>query len=129
MIFQVMIMRPAFYVLGLLAAAVVLIWVDRSPSDIANQASLLVLVLSAAGLGFAAPRRAWLPALVLGGCLAATHATYLSEAVALPYAMSPAGWAGPATLLILIIPAGIAACLGAGTAALAQRRQSPTREE
>jgi hypothetical protein len=64
-----------------------------------------------------------LSALVLGGCLAVTHVIYLAAGVALPYAMSPTGWSGPATLLILIIPAGIAASLGAGAAVLAQRRQ------
>jgi hypothetical protein len=81
---QVAIMRPAMYVLGLLGAATVLVWVDQSPSDIANQASLLVLMLGAAVLGLAAPRRAWLSALILGGCLAATHAIYPAAGVALP---------------------------------------------
>jgi hypothetical protein len=119
----VVIMRPVSYVLGLLAASTLLMWVDHSPSDVANQAAMLVLVVSAAALGFAAPRWAWLSALVLGGCLAVTHVIYLAAGVALPYAMSPTGWAGPATLLILIIPAGIAAYLGAGAAVLAQRRQ------
>jgi hypothetical protein len=114
-------MRPVSYVLGLLAASTLLMWVDHSPSDVADQAAMLVLVVSAAALGFAAPRWAWLSALVLGGCLAVTHVIYLAAGVALPYAMSPTGWAGPATLLILIIPAGIAAYLGAGAAVLAQR--------
>ena len=91
-----------------------LIFVDYSPSDIANQVSLLVLILGAATLGIAAPRWAWLAALVLGGSLAAMHAIYLAARVPLPYQISPPGWAGAATLLILIIPAGIAAYLGAG---------------
>jgi hypothetical protein len=112
-------MRPVSYVLGLLAASTLLMWVDHSPSDVANQAAMLVLVVSAAALGFAAPRWARLSALVLGGCLAVTHVIYLAAGVALPYAMSPTGWAGPATLLILIIPAGIATYLGAGAAVLA----------
>lgn len=116
-------MRPVSYVLGLLAASTLLMWVDHSPSDVANQAAMLVLVVSAAALRFTAPHWAWLSALVLGGCLAVTHAIYLPAGVAWPYAMSPTGWAGPATLLILIIPAGIAAYLGAGAAVLAQRRQ------
>jgi hypothetical protein len=107
-------MRPVSYVLGLLAASTLLMWVDHSPSDVANQAAMLVLVVSAAALGFAAPRWAWLSALVLGGCLAVTHVMYLAAGVALPYAMSPTGWAGPATLLILIIPAGIAALSRSG---------------
>lgn len=49
---------------------------------------------------------------------AAMRAIYLAAQVRLPYPMSPAGWAGAATLLILIIPAGIAACVGAGAVAL-----------
>jgi len=47
-------MRPVSYVLGLLAASTLLMWVDHSPSDVANQAAMLVLVVSAA-LAFAAP--------------------------------------------------------------------------
>ena len=84
-----------------------------------------MLVMGAALLGVAAPHWAWLSAVVLGGSLAAVHAIYLAAGVALPYAMSPAGWAGPTTLLILIIPAGIAAYLGAGAAALIRRRKRP----
>jgi hypothetical protein len=41
----------------------------------------------------------------------------------LPYETSPTGWAGPATLLILIIPAGLAAYLGAGTTVLVRSGQ------
>jgi hypothetical protein len=117
--------RPAaaLYALGLFATAAMLIAVDYSPSDIANQASMLVLVLGAAALGLAAPRWAWLAALLLGATLAAAHAIYLAAGFPLPYKMSPAGWAGPASLLILIIPAGIAAYLGAGAAVLMRRHQ------
>jgi uncharacterized membrane protein YuzA (DUF378 family) len=118
-------MRQFLYGIGLLVAAEVLIWIDQSPSDVANQASLLILLIGAGLLGIAAPDWAWLSALVLGCSLAAAHAIYLVAGIALPYAMSPAGWAGPATLLILIIPAGIAAYAGAGAAAMVQRRQQP----
>jgi len=121
--------RPARYTFGLFASAAMLIFVDYSPSDIANQASLLVLILGAATLGIAAPRWAWLAALVLGGALAAVHAICLAAQVPLPYQMSPAGWAGAATLLILIIPAGIAAYLGAGAVVLVQRRRSSGLDE
>lgn len=113
------------YGIGLLVAAAVLVWIDQSPSDVANQASLLILLIGAGLLGVAAPHWAWLPALVLGCSLAAAHAIYLVAGIALPYAMSPAGWAGPATLLILIIPAGMAAYAGAGTTAMVRRRQEP----
>ena len=71
-------MRSLLYAFGLLAAAALLILVDRSPSDIANQVS---------------------------------------------YPTSPPGWAGAAALLILIIPAGIAAYLGSGAAILVRRDQ------
>jgi hypothetical protein len=117
--------RPVLYLLGLLGAAAVLVWVDLSPSDIANQTSLLLLLLGAGALGLAAPRWAWLSALVLGGCIAASHAIYLAADLDLPYSMSPTGWAGPAILLILIVPAGLAAYLGAGTTVLVRRRQQP----
>jgi hypothetical protein len=118
------IMRQFLYGIGLLVAAAVLIWIDQSP-DVANQASLLMLLIGAGLLGIAAPHWAWLPALVLGCSLTAAHAIYLVAGIALPYAMSPAGWAGPAALLILIIPAGIAAYAGAGATAMVRRRQQP----
>lgn len=119
-------MRLVAYLLGLVAASLVLIWVDHSPSDIANQTSLLILVLAAVSLGFAAPRWAWLSALVLGGSLAAVHAIYLAMGLTLPYPMSPTGWAGPASLLILIIPAGLVAYLWAGVAVLMTRHRQTT---
>ena len=116
-------MRPILYALGLVVATTMLIFVDYSRSDIANQASLLVLILGAAALGLAAPRWAWLAALVLGGSLAAVHAIYIAAALSLPYQMSPTGWTGAASLSILIIPASIAAYLGAGLAVLVRQRQ------
>jgi hypothetical protein len=119
------IMRQFLYGIGLLVAVAVLIWIDQSPSDVANQASLLILLIGAGVLGIAAPHWAWLPALILGCSLTAAHSIYLVAGIALPYAMSPAGWAGPATLLILIIPAGIAAYAGAGATAMVRRRQQP----
>ena len=122
-------MRPVLYTFGLLASAAMLIFVDYSPSDVANQASLLMLILGAATLGIAAPRWAWLAGLILGGSLAAMHAIYLAAQVPLPYQMSPPGWAGAATLLILIIPAGIAAYLGAGAVVLVQRRRTTGLDE
>ena len=37
-------MRQFLYGIGLLVAAAVLVWIDQSPSDVANQASLLILL-------------------------------------------------------------------------------------
>ena len=103
----------------------VLVWVDLSPSEIANQASLLVLLLGAGLLGLVKPRWAWLSALGLGGSLAVAHALYLATGHRLPYPMSPSGWAGPITLLVLLVPAFLAAYGGAGAGFLIRRHLRP----
>jgi len=115
-------MRPGLYLLGLGGALAALVWVDRSPSDIANQASLLVLLLGAGLLGVIKPRWAWVSGLGLGSSLAAAHALYLATGHGLPYAMSPSGWAGPITLLVLLVPAFLAAYAGAGAGLLIRRQ-------
>ena len=109
-------MRTIGYAIGLVAAVAVLLWTDRSSSDVANQATLLVLLVAAALLGFPARRRAWLPGLVLGAAIPLAHIVYLTFGPALPYRTEPAGMGGAATLLVLIVPAMIAAYLGAGLA-------------
>lgn len=101
-----------------------LVVVDRSPSDVANQASLLVLLLSAGGLGAARPRRAAVVGLLVGGVLAAAHAIYQLAGIPLPYPMSPEGWAGVLTLCALVLPAIVAAYLGAALARANQRRST-----
>ncbi|MBA2627786.1 MAG: hypothetical protein H0U85_07215 [Gemmatimonadales bacterium] len=98
---------------GIAFAVTILVMVDRSPSDVANQACLLVLLLTAGGLGFARPRTAWLAGVVVGSSLAVAHATYQVAGVQLPYPMSPAGWAGALALLLLLAPAFGAAYTGA----------------
>ena len=120
-----LVLRPGLYLLGLGGAVAVLVWVDRSPSDIANQASLLVLLLGAGLLGVIKPRWAWLAGLGVGSSLAAAHALYLATGHRLPYAMSPSGWAGPITLLVLLVPAFLAAYAGAGAGLLVRRQVRP----
>ena len=115
-------MRPGLYLLGLGGALAALVWVDRSPSDIANQASLLVLLLGAGLLGVIKPRWAWVSGLGLGSSLAAAHALYLATGHGLSYAMAPSGWAGPITLLVLLVPAFLAAYAGAGAGLLIRRQ-------
>lgn len=110
------------YLLGVGVALVVLDWVDLSTSDVANQATLLVLVVGAGLLGFTRPAWAWLAGLALGSVLAVTHVIYLVARHPLPYPMHPSGWAGPITLLALLVPALLAAYAGAGVATLAHRR-------
>ncbi len=69
-------MRAVLYVVGLVGAVAVLVVVDRSPSDIANQATLLILLVAAGLLGFVRPRWSWVAGLVLGGSIAGAHALY-----------------------------------------------------
>lgn len=116
------------YLVGVAATVGVLVWVDWSSSDIANQASMLVLLLGSSVLGFSAPRWAWLAGAALGGCLALGHALYVAAAIRLPYEMSPSGWAGPATLLVLVVPAIVAAYAGAGTAVWLRRSHASITE-
>ena len=116
-------MRTIGYAIGLVAAAAVLLWTDRSSSDVANQATLLVLLVAAAVLGFAVPRRAWLPGLVLGAAIPLAHIVYVTFGPALPYKAEPSGVGGAATLLVLILPAMIAAYLGAGLTQFLHRRR------
>jgi hypothetical protein len=110
------------YLVALGVAVAVLDWVDLSTSDIANQLALLVLLVGAGVLGFARPGWAWLAGLALGSALAVTHSLYLAARHPLPYQMHPSGWAGPVTLLVLLLPAFLAAYAGAGAATLAHRR-------
>ena len=46
-VLQEVVIRPGRYLLGFGGAVAVLVWVDQSPSEIANQASVLVLLLGA----------------------------------------------------------------------------------
>jgi hypothetical protein len=112
-------MRSPAYPLGLAAAVAALIAVDRmGTSDDGGQVSLPVLLAGSALLGFAVPRLAWLAGLVVGASLAAADAVRVA----------PGAHAGAASLLVLIVPAMIAAYLGAGTAWLLRHsRHAPDR--
>jgi hypothetical protein len=113
--------RPGYW-LGLLAAAALLITVDRiGRSDDAGQVSMLVLLAGASALGFAAPRRAWLSALVLGSALAVAGLVYAAAGTPPAPHVSPGGAAGAATLFVLLVPAAGAAAAGAGIRRLARR--------
>jgi hypothetical protein len=116
--------RLGLYLGGVAVAVAALVLVDLSPSDIANQASLLVVVFGAGALGFAVPRLAWLAGVALGGCLAAAHAVYTAMDIPLRYPMSPSGWAGAGALLVLVVPAMIVAYVGAGAGTLVRRGRS-----
>ena len=115
------------YPVALAGTAGVLIWADLSTSDVANQLALAVLLVGAGVLGFVRPDRAWLSGVVLGGTLPVTHALYLAAGHPLPYQMHPSGWAGPLTLLVLLVPAFLAAYAGAGAASLVRPRPHRAR--
>ena len=109
------VMRRSEYGLALLAALAALVVVDRiGKSDDSSQVSMLVLVACAGTLGFAFPRRAWLSALALGSVLAVAAMIYVVLGRAPAHHDSPGGLAGAATLLVLLVPAAVAAAAGAG---------------
>jgi hypothetical protein len=115
-------MRRFGYGLGLAAAVAVLVTVDRiGTSDDSAQVSLLVLLVGAATLGFAAPRLAWLAGLVLGSAIAVSAMAYAARGPTPSHPMNPSGVAGAATLFVLVVPALASAYLGAGAAWLLRR--------
>lgn len=116
--------RVLVYGIGVAAAAAALVVVDRlGTSDDSAQVSLLVLLVGTAVLGFAAPRWAWLSALLVGSALAVSGlvTALLDPAAHLP---EPGGPAGAATLFVLVVPALAGAYLGAGAARLLRRGRS-----
>lgn len=101
-------------VVGLGVAALIL--VDRSSAEIANQASMLVLLV-ASGVGGARAGRLWpLVALAVGLALTTVHLVMIALG-APPAGMEPPGYAGALTLVVLVIPAAIAAGVGRALAA------------
>jgi hypothetical protein len=116
------VMRRLGYGLGLLAALAALVIVDRiGRSDDAGQVSMMVLLAGAGALGYAAPRRAWLPALALGSALAVAEMTWAALGLAPAPHVTPGGVAGAATLFVLLVPATVAAAAGAGIRWLARK--------
>jgi hypothetical protein len=111
-----------WYLIAVFVSIAALVGVDRSSSDIANQAALLVLLVAAAGLGFGRPHSAWLSGILIGSCLAVTHGVYQASGLGLPYPMHPAGWVGAASLLVLLLPAVGAAYAGAAVSRVVERR-------
>jgi peptidoglycan/LPS O-acetylase OafA/YrhL len=104
------------YVIVLLVTAVALVLLDRAASsDDSGPFTLLVLLTASAMLGFAAPRRAWLPGLVLGAVVALANLAYVTVGPARQHPIEPRGVGGAATLLVLVVPATLAAYAGAAT--------------
>jgi hypothetical protein len=99
--------------LSCVAGSVALLgFLDWSPSDIANQATMLALLLTAGGLGFALPGARVATGLILGSAVALLHLGYLLFGVRLPYQPEPSGVAGAVSLFVLVVPATVAAAIG-----------------
>ncbi len=97
---------------ALLVGIALIVWLDRSPSDVANQATLVMVLVTGFSVGLVA-RRWWLPALVVGSVIAAARCVYLALGVDLHDPHAPTTWLGVLGLLVLNVPAVLAAALGA----------------
>jgi hypothetical protein len=115
-------MRVMGYAAGLLGAVTTLVVVDRvGTSDDSGQVAMLVLLLGAAALGFAAPRWAWLAAIVTGCSIAVSNMVMAAIQPASPRTTHLGGVGGAATLFVLIVPALAGAYIGAGLRMLIRR--------
>ena len=98
-------LRVGGYLVGVAAAASVLVFLDRiGTSDDSSQVVLAALLVVAALLGLAAPRLAWLTGLVVGAAIGIAHL------------------GGDPRLFVLVVPAVVAAYLGGGARLLLGRR-------
>jgi hypothetical protein len=98
------------------AAIAVLALVDRTGSDDGGQLALATLLCAAGLCGALHPRRWVLVGTLVGASLAAVHAVSLAVGARPPHALHPAGWPGAASLLVLVVPGLVAACVGAAAA-------------
>src|SRR5579871_3525002 len=113
-------LQASVYLAALSLAATGLIALNaRANADIGGQECLLLLLLETAALGAAAPRWAWLTGGVIGAALGISGLATVEAGGRLPANMHPAGLAGAASLLVLVVPA-----LAVAQLAAALRRQS-----
>jgi hypothetical protein len=106
---------PLWLVIALSIAAAALIgWFDQHAEEV--QGTVLLLLIVAAALAFAAPRYAWIAVLILG--ISPQGAAVVSHLLGIPprFPMSPS-YGG----LLALIPAG----LGAGIGAVVRHAVSP----
>src|SRR5262249_58539576 len=87
---------------------VLLVLVDWSPADVANQAAFATLVTAAFAGGLLFPRRWRLVGVLVGGTLAIVHAGALAVDRPPPYPMHPGGYPRAASLPLLLVPARLA---------------------
>jgi hypothetical protein len=99
-------------------AIAMIVALDRSPSDDAGQVTLAAILVASGVLGAAVGRRAWVVGIVIGSVVALVHIVSLALRLPEPGLVLPPGWAGTLSLFVLVIPALIAAYLGAGIRSL-----------
>ncbi len=118
-------MTRVTYGAALVAVVALVLWTDRSPSDVANQATLAVLLLGAGLLGYAAPRRAWVAGVVVGASIAMAHAIGPLVGPPLHGPSASAGLVGVVSLLLLVVPGVMAAQAGAALRRARRRSTGP----
>jgi hypothetical protein len=104
--------RRAAFLAAVLGSMAMIATLDRSASDDAAMTTLGAILLASGLLGAASPGRASLAGAAIGSTVALVRAVGL--VVGLPDSGEhlPAGWAGPASLLVLAVPAVAAARFG-----------------
>lgn len=94
---------------------------NESSSDIANQVTLALIIGGAGLVGFVWTRKPWLAGVLVGATVAVEHVIALALGVENPDIHLPAGWWSTTSLLVLLLPALIAAYSGAGLRRLTSR--------
>ncbi len=118
-------MHRVLLIIAAIAVVAAIAAVDRSPSDDGGQVTMAVILVGSAGLGAWATRRTWLVGIATGSVVAASHLVSLLLNLPGQGDGVPPGWLGAASLLVLVIPATIAAYAGAGARRLAARDRVP----
>jgi hypothetical protein len=114
MLVRGLIFVPVLRGFALLLVVVLVAVVNESSSDIANQVTLACIILGAALVGFVWTRRPWLAGVLVGCTVAVEHGVALALGVQNPVIHLPPGWWSSISLLVLLVPAVIAAYGGVG---------------
>lgn len=118
---------PVVNLLVLVLVIAALVWLNSSSSDVASQASLLCILLGAGLTGFVWRSRVWIGGVAIGATVAVQHVVSLALRLPEPHLALPPGWFSTSSLLVLIIPAMIAAYAGASIRKLSRPRGLPDR--
>ncbi|GAA1971433.1 hypothetical protein GCM10009776_37940 [Microbacterium deminutum] len=113
---------------ALLAVVALVGYANESGSDVANQFTLGFLLIGCGMLGYLWGRQWWIPGLVVGVTVAVQHVVVVAFGIPEPGIQLPPGWLGSASLLILLIPALIAAGVGGWIRRGTTPRRGPTHD-